>query len=670
MQRAFVIRPFETKQDSKRKKIDFTAIHDALIAPAIEKAKLAGGTTGQIIEAGNIREDMFSLILEGDVAICDVTIHNANVFYELGMRHALRKKHTILIRGEPSADKIPFDLLTDRYLVYDLAKPGEAVDRLVAMIQESLDTDRDTDSPIFRMMPGLEEADPERVQAVPPDFHEEVDRARAAESKGWLRLLADDVRGHRFQWPGLRLVAEAQRKVKDLEGARESLNAILEADPDDPGANHMLANVYERRYREDERKELLEASEQAIDRVLRSRTVDPKIRTDALAMRGRNQKTLWRLEFEKRDGPVEERRRTAMNRRLRDSYEAYRAAFYDDLNSFYPGLAALQMGVIFLELTSSADDASWKDSFNDVDEADQYRKKVAKQVETLRVLIPAALEAHRKHTPKDVWADISDADLLFLFEKSEDRIVRRYEDTVPRDDWGAWDAAKGQLQLFAALGFRADLAQKVIARIDARMQPREPGDDRPLHLVIFAGHRVDADGSPPRFPAAKVEDARRLIREKLEALGDTHRLETLASAAPGADILFHELCGELGIPGKLCLPMPMDVYASRTFDRQPAWKNRFLDLHDRLREAKRVLELSDQPGLPRWMNKEKANPWERGNRWVLQMAQTSGADRVTLIALWDGKATTEPGGTAHMVEIAEAAGSVRFEHIDSNQLLA
>ena len=92
MQRAFVIRPFGTKKDSAGNQINFERVHDELIAPALKDAGVAGGTTGEIIESGSIREDMFSLIIEADLVVCDITVHNANVFYELGIRHALRKK--------------------------------------------------------------------------------------------------------------------------------------------------------------------------------------------------------------------------------------------------------------------------------------------------------------------------------------------------------------------------------------------------------------------------------------------------------------------------------------------------------------------------------------------------------------------------------------------------
>ena len=118
MPRAFVIRPFNKKTAANDRSIDFEQIHTTLIAPALVANGLDGATTGEIVEPGNIREDMFSLIVEADLVVCDITIHNANAFYELGIRHALRKKRTVLIKGSPTIDPIPFDILTDRYVAY------------------------------------------------------------------------------------------------------------------------------------------------------------------------------------------------------------------------------------------------------------------------------------------------------------------------------------------------------------------------------------------------------------------------------------------------------------------------------------------------------------------------------------------------------------------------
>src|SRR3712207_2162240 len=115
--RAFIVRPFGTKAG-----IDFGKVEAELIAKALDELGIRGRTTTEIMRPGNIREDMFQLLLTADLVIADITLHNANVYYELGIRHALRDRITVLLRGmgkEGSGlapDAVPFELLTDRYL--------------------------------------------------------------------------------------------------------------------------------------------------------------------------------------------------------------------------------------------------------------------------------------------------------------------------------------------------------------------------------------------------------------------------------------------------------------------------------------------------------------------------------------------------------------------------
>ena len=669
MARAFVIRAFGTKTDSSGKKIDFERVHRELIDPALKAAGLGGGTTGELVEPGNIREDMFRLILEADVLVCDITVHNANVFYELGIRHALRKRRTVLIKGGPASDSTPFDVLTDRYLPYEIDDPAAARHSLADTITAALKSDRATDSPIFQMLPTLPEADPSNVVVLPPDFREEVSRAQAAKAKGWLRLLSEEVRGQRFQWEGLKLVATAQWDVQDYDGARRSWEVIRETYPSDVTANLALANIYERLYRKAKQQVLLEASEQAIERVL-GITTNRKQRAEALALKGRNQKTRWRLEFGDLK-VVDERRKVAMNRALIRSYEAYRDAFFEDLNHFYPGLNALQMGTILLDLAGSD---AWNDAFENDKEADSYRENLEEQVSSLRSVVPtsvaAALRRMDDSDPDRVWAEISNADVLFLTDaKRERRVINAYRDAIPQAMPFAWDATRGQLALFADLGVQADLAQKVITDMDGRFADRPPGERaRAVHLVVFAGHRVDAPGrAKPRFPGLQENRARVLIHEAVKGLlDDAHEVVVLASAAPGADILAHEVCAELGLTSIICLPMPPEDFARFSFENLDTWRTRFLDLQS----AHKVLVLSDREGLPRWLHGSGMDPWLRGNRWVMEMALTWGAERVTLVALWDGKKVGDaPGGTAHMVRLAEDAGTVHIKRIDATQLV-
>jgi hypothetical protein len=72
----------------------FLSVERELIQPAIEAVGFSGGTTGEIIKQGNIRTDMFQKLLVADLVIADISIHNANAFYELGARHAFREKRS------------------------------------------------------------------------------------------------------------------------------------------------------------------------------------------------------------------------------------------------------------------------------------------------------------------------------------------------------------------------------------------------------------------------------------------------------------------------------------------------------------------------------------------------------------------------------------------------
>ena len=682
MARAFVIRPFGVKKDSAGKKIDFDRIHRELIQPALEAAGLGGGTTGEIVDSGNIREDMFALILEADLVVCDITIHNANVFYELGIRHSLRKKRTLLIRGEPTKDPPPFDILTDRFLSYPLDKPARKRADLQRMLLASLNSDRPTDSPVFQMLPSLPEADPAKGrEVVPLDFREEVQRARAAEAgplragRGWLRLLADDVQDRRFQREGLKLIAAAQWDLRDWDAARSSWEAIRDVTPDDLDANLALANIYERLYRPNRQPELLEKSDQAIERALRGLSKTGARKAEVLALQARNEKTRWRLEFEHL-ASVDERRSAAVHKALLRAYRGYRNAYLEDLNHYWSGLAALQAGVILLEL-SALD--TWSALFKNARAAQAFKEDLGAEVESLRAQVPLAVEGALQRLdptdPEGYWVRITAADLQFVAaEPEKQRVVEAYRDAVPMDKPFAWDATKGQLDLFRALGIRADLASDVIEKVEARQakaasKPATPQPARkPIHLLVVAGHRIDApDRLKPRFPAAQEPKARALLRAEIERLlvGE-HEHVLLASASAGADVLAHEVADELGIASVICLPFPARDYAAEAFGGFDTWKTRFLNLL-----AKRTpLELSDRVGLPRWLHGSSINPWERGNRWVVRLAQTWGAQEVTLVALWDGKGRGDaPGGTAQIVELARKAPEIRVVPIDSRQLV-
>src|SRR4029077_19114772 len=119
---AFVAMPFGTKPGADGKSIDFNRVHHEYIAPALDAAGLESFRADEEIRAGDIKTDMFQELLVADLVVADLTIDNPNVWYELGVRHALRARGAVLVSGGqvPAA----FDLYTDRKLQYGLKDGG------------------------------------------------------------------------------------------------------------------------------------------------------------------------------------------------------------------------------------------------------------------------------------------------------------------------------------------------------------------------------------------------------------------------------------------------------------------------------------------------------------------------------------------------------------------
>src|SRR6476469_3702912 len=103
----FVAMPYHVKEG-----INFDKVNDELIKPALTKAGFEVFRADEEMRAGEIRTDMFQELLLADLVVVDLSIDNANVWYELGVRHALRARGVIGIMCR--RDYMPFDVFTDR----------------------------------------------------------------------------------------------------------------------------------------------------------------------------------------------------------------------------------------------------------------------------------------------------------------------------------------------------------------------------------------------------------------------------------------------------------------------------------------------------------------------------------------------------------------------------
>ncbi len=87
---------------------------------------------------GVIMEDIWEGIQKAGIIIADITTHNPNVFYELGIAHTIGKE-VILIRGV-KGEKSPFDIISRRYLEYNHMNMYEFKSKLKPVLDNYIDT--------------------------------------------------------------------------------------------------------------------------------------------------------------------------------------------------------------------------------------------------------------------------------------------------------------------------------------------------------------------------------------------------------------------------------------------------------------------------------------------------------------------------------------------------
>ncbi|SET52575.1 protein of unknown function [Nitrosomonas marina] len=154
----FVLMPFGTKPRESGASIDFDAVYSQLIMPAIEAADMESLRADEEMVGGLIHKPMYERLILCEYAVADLTTANANVFYELGLRHAVRPSSTVLIFAE-GGGQLPFDVAPLRAIPYGLnpdGKPNKPQKDLL-VLSERLCKARQatTDSPVYQLVEGF-----------------------------------------------------------------------------------------------------------------------------------------------------------------------------------------------------------------------------------------------------------------------------------------------------------------------------------------------------------------------------------------------------------------------------------------------------------------------------------------------------------------------------------
>jgi tetratricopeptide (TPR) repeat protein len=353
----FVLMPFGAKKDpAGGPDIDFDAIYEKAIGPAVESAGMECIRADEERTGGIIHKPMFERLLLCDFAVADLTTANPNVFYELGIRHAARPATTLAIFAKNT--RLPFDVNFLRAIGYELAAGNAFTDTeagpLRSTIERKLRELRDlarqggaTDSPVYQLLSDFG----------PPD----------------ISRLKTDVFRDRALYSNQRKSALAQARQKgDLAGLTAIENDLGDLDSCEAGVlvdlflsyralkawDNMIA-LYSRLPPTLERSTMMrEQFALALNRAKRPQeaiaVLDGLIKekgpsSETLGILGRVYKDLWA-------GAVGSGKGVLARGYLKQAIEAYKRGFEADWRDAFPGINA----VTLLDIEGSAESQAQK----------------------------------------------------------------------------------------------------------------------------------------------------------------------------------------------------------------------------------------------------------------------------------------------------------------------
>jgi tetratricopeptide (TPR) repeat protein len=240
----FVVMGFGVKTDYRTsRELDLDKSYRYVIKPAVEDAGLKCIRADEIPHAGTIDVPMFEQLLRADVVLADLSTSNCNAIYELGIRHALRPRTTIIIAEEQFSN--PFDIshvVIRRYRhdgkVLDIEEVERFRKELKQAIMDIVSTEQ-KDSPVYTFLHNLE----------PPE--ERIEKVIKVKGSGFMAQASIDMTAEPVN-PAMSVLQEqvaAAKKKHDFLTAKTLLQTLHEIAPRQSQCLQQLALVtYKSKY--------------------------------------------------------------------------------------------------------------------------------------------------------------------------------------------------------------------------------------------------------------------------------------------------------------------------------------------------------------------------------------------------------------------------------------
>jgi hypothetical protein len=286
-----------------------------------------------------------------EFAVADLTLANANVFYEVGVRHAARPATTVLIVADDV--RLPFDVAMLRTMPYRLGadgRPSHAADdasKLAALLKDCREH-RSQDSPLYQLLDGI------TPLSVPSDktdvFRDQVAYAEARK----MELARARTLARKDRKAGQAAVAAIHQSLGKLDAveagvavdlllsyrAASEWAAMIDLVAQMPEPLRSSVMVREQLGFALNRADRGEEAEKVLLELIRSRGPS----SETLGILGRVYKDRWEAAAKAND-------RFATRTLLGKAISAYRQGFETDWRDHYPGINA----VTLMELTEPPD---------------------------------------------------------------------------------------------------------------------------------------------------------------------------------------------------------------------------------------------------------------------------------------------------------------------------
>jgi tetratricopeptide (TPR) repeat protein len=601
--RAFVVMPFGKKRPHAFGKhpasksvpeIDFNQIYEHLFMPALRKAGYEVARADSEPIAGDIRTDMFFELVTADLVVADISILNANVYYELGVRHGLCPRGVFIVNASVAVSP-PFDVAPDRRFSYD-ASPfigrrrstskgsihaneeqlrGE-VERLAKQFRDASALDREAiGSPVYSHLPGLKPVDWQDIEtskakyfgALQNDWLDCVKAAQANGHPGDILTLAMNAPTRMHEARILYEAAIALINLSRYAAAEKVLADVIRLSPDQTEAELDLAMVASHLGK-------TTAAEHQLRKILEKHKEDPR----AADLLGQVFRHLWRLSWQTQSTDQRQEKARDASQLAVSAIHSFARAHRSDPRAYFAGFNALMLAFVLREIGIPQCDIC----------SGQAPELAPIDLDTLKTLVRYTASNQQQQALEEgnyvnqFWCTTTLAGLHLIEGDIEAGIQKvREAYAIPAATAFQLQTFRDRLRLLVDLGVRREPVQRALNIIDPALSNRTGGGTC-KRVFLWHGYGIDQPGrKKSHFPSDRVQEVSAQIRHHIEDWKLNSSDLAICGGMSESDILFAESCLEQDAKVRIMLRERVGEETQNPvwpLFASPAWHQRFHEL--------------------------------------------------------------------------------------------